>query len=285
MSDRFSSQAAFNFSFSNSFEKPSTARFLREARLFLFPAIYHLPFTIYHLICAGFTIFHRRKFSAAASGILLICCAACTSADTRFSPRCDRRTSGRRGSIFAAGANFARFSQKRARSFERAAHRRIRARKQHRNRSRARRPRLPFRLRLPAASLNGAVRFDAPRSLPMKPFHRFALTNLSKSIAVSGAVAANLQKFSRKKKIALIANGISIDNQINENRERLRQEFRFMHDIPFDAFLIGTVGELKLLKGQRDFILAANVIAQKFPEARFVIVGKDNSFKRNSGAN
>ncbi len=115
---------------------------------------------------------------------------------------------------------------------------------------------------------------------PMKPFHRFALTNLSKSIAVSNAVTANLQKIFPKEKIALIANGIDIDYRINENRENLRRDFRFMHDIPFDAFLIGTVGELKLLKGQRDFILAANVIAQKYPDARFVIVGKDNSFKQ-----
>lgn len=115
---------------------------------------------------------------------------------------------------------------------------------------------------------------------PMKTFHRFALTNLSKSIAVSNAVAANLQRIFPKEKIALIANGIDIDDRINENRERLRQEFRFMHGIPFDAFLIGTVGELKLLKGQRDFILAANVVAQKHPEARFVVVGRDNSFKK-----
>ncbi len=115
---------------------------------------------------------------------------------------------------------------------------------------------------------------------PMKPFHRFALTNLTKSIAVSDAVAANLQRIFPKEKITLIANGIDFDERINENRERRREEFRLMHDIPFDAFLIGTVGELKLLKGQRDFILAANIIAQKFPEARFVIVGKDNSFKK-----
>ena len=44
-------------------------------------------------------------------------------------------------------------------------------------------------------------------------------------------------------------------------REKLRQEFRFEHNIPFDALLIGTVGELKLLKGQRDFVLAAKIVA------------------------
>jgi len=68
---------------------------------------------------------------------------------------------------------------------------------------------------------------------------------------------------------------------MNVNREKLREEFRFEHNVPFDAFLVGTIGELKVLKGQRDFILAAQIVAQKFPEARFVIVGKDNSFKQD----
>lgn len=113
---------------------------------------------------------------------------------------------------------------------------------------------------------------------PMKSFHRFALTNLSKAIAVSDAVAVNLQKIFPKEKIALINNGIDVGN--SGDYEQMRKDFRFMHDIPFDDFLIGTVGELKLLKGQRDFILAANIVAQKFPDARFIIVGKDNSFKK-----
>lgn len=113
---------------------------------------------------------------------------------------------------------------------------------------------------------------------PMKSFHRFALTNLSKAVAVSESVAVNLQKIFPKEKITLIANGIDALNI--ENREQMRRDFRFLHNIPFDDFLIGTVGELKLLKGQRDFILAANILSQKFPNAKFIIVGKDNSFKK-----
>ncbi|MDQ3749751.1 MAG: glycosyltransferase family 4 protein [Acidobacteriota bacterium] len=116
---------------------------------------------------------------------------------------------------------------------------------------------------------------------PLKPFHRFALRNLSKAIAVSKAVEVNLQKIFPKEKIVLILNGIDVETWANVNRETLRQAFRFEHDIPFDAFLIGTIGELKLLKGQRDFILAANIIAQKYTNARFVIVGKDNSLKKD----
>ncbi len=115
---------------------------------------------------------------------------------------------------------------------------------------------------------------------PLKPFHRFALGNLSKAVAVSNAVEINLRKIFPKEKIALISNGIDVENRMSVNREKLREAFRFEHDIPFDALFIGTVGELTVMKGQRDFILAANIIAQKYPDIRFVIVGKDNSFKQ-----
>ncbi len=116
---------------------------------------------------------------------------------------------------------------------------------------------------------------------PMKPFHKLALTNISKSIAVSNHVETNLRKIFPPQKIALIANGIDVETRAGASREKLRQTFRFEHNISFDAFLISIVGELKLLKGQRDFVLAANIIAQKFPEAHFVVVGKDNSARKD----
>jgi glycosyltransferase involved in cell wall biosynthesis len=111
---------------------------------------------------------------------------------------------------------------------------------------------------------------------PMKPFHRFALGNLSKAIAVSSAVETNLRNIFPKEKIKLISNGINAENLTGETSEKLREEFRFLHNIPFDAQVIGTIGELKELKGQRDFVLAANEIAQRNENAFFVVVGKDN---------
>lgn len=116
---------------------------------------------------------------------------------------------------------------------------------------------------------------------PLKPIHRFTLNNLAKAIAVSKPVEANLRNVFSKEKVVLISNGIDVESRINADREKLRQAFRFEHNIPFDDLLIGTVGELKVLKGQRDFILAAHLVAQKYPNARFVIVGKDNSFKQD----
>jgi glycosyltransferase involved in cell wall biosynthesis len=115
---------------------------------------------------------------------------------------------------------------------------------------------------------------------PMKPFQKFALGNLSKAIAVSNTVEENLQTIFQKEKITMISNGIAVENWANTDYVKLREEFRFMHNIPFDADLVGTVGELKILKGQRDFILAAQETAKKFPNAYFVVVGRDNSFKK-----
>lgn len=115
---------------------------------------------------------------------------------------------------------------------------------------------------------------------PMKPFYRFALGNLSRAIAVSYTVEENLSKIFHKEKIAMISNGIAVDNWANTDYAKLREEFRSAHNIPFGAELIGTVGELKILKGQRDFILAAQEIAKKRPNAYFTVVGRDNSFKQ-----
>lgn len=116
---------------------------------------------------------------------------------------------------------------------------------------------------------------------PMKPFHRFALKNASRIIAVSNPAAEHLEQIFPKEKIAIVSNGIETEKWSKAAREELRREFRFEHNISFDAPLIGTIGELKLLKGQRDFVLAAKILAEKFPDARFVIVGKDNSVRQD----
>src|SRR5215203_3927103 len=112
---------------------------------------------------------------------------------------------------------------------------------------------------------------------PMKPFYRFALTNLARAIAVSTAVSENLRSIFPPRKIEIIPNGVNIETLTEEDRKTRREEFRFLHDIPFDAQVIGTIGELKELKGQRDFVLAANEIAKNNDHTFFVIVGKDNS--------
>lgn len=115
----------------------------------------------------------------------------------------------------------------------------------------------------------------------MKRTQRFALSNVSKVIAVSSGVAANLEKTFPADKIVKIPNGIETEKWTEADKEKLFREFRFLHNIPFDVSLVGTIGELKRLKGQHDFVLAANEITKKFPDTHFIIVGADNSFKKD----
>lgn len=115
---------------------------------------------------------------------------------------------------------------------------------------------------------------------PMKSFQKIVLNNVSKAIAVSTAVKTQMQKTFPAEKIVKIHNGIATERFGKSDSDNFRREFRFENNIPFDAPFIGTIGELKLLKGQRDFILAAQIVSQKFPDAYFAIVGKDNSFKQ-----
>lgn len=112
---------------------------------------------------------------------------------------------------------------------------------------------------------------------PMKNLHKLVLTNVSKVIAISVPTEVQLRNIFPEDNIALIPYGIEIENFSPEKSEEMRQDFRFRHDIPFDVPLIGTVGELNPLKGQREFILAADLIKKKFPEARFLSSGKDKS--------
>lgn len=113
---------------------------------------------------------------------------------------------------------------------------------------------------------------------PLKPFNRFALNSLSAAIAVSNAVAENLKSVFPHSKIHVIKNGIDLSAIPAETQlAAFAAEFRSFHSISESEILIGTLGELKELKGQRDFIIAAAEVLKRVPNARFVIVGKDNS--------
>ncbi len=116
---------------------------------------------------------------------------------------------------------------------------------------------------------------------PLKSFNRFALKNLSTAIAVSDAVNFELKKLFPFEKVVTVSNGVNVEHFANADREKLGQEFRFEHNIPYDARLITTIGELKPLKGQEDFVLAAQIVAEKFPDTYFAMIGKDNSLDQS----
>jgi glycosyltransferase involved in cell wall biosynthesis len=115
---------------------------------------------------------------------------------------------------------------------------------------------------------------------PLKPFNRFALKNLSRAIGVSPAVGEALRHVFPKEKIRVIPNGIELALFDEEQRLSNRREFREFHFIPMDVPLVGTVGQLVPLKGQRDLVLAAAEIVKDIPDVRFVIVGQDNTIDK-----
>jgi glycosyltransferase involved in cell wall biosynthesis len=112
---------------------------------------------------------------------------------------------------------------------------------------------------------------------PLKPFNKFALKNLSRAIGVSPAVGETLKQVFPAEKIRVIPNGIDIHDSDELRRSEMRCEFREFHSIPADALLVGTVGKLVPLKGQRDMVLAAAEVIKEVPDVRFVIVGQDST--------
>lgn len=112
---------------------------------------------------------------------------------------------------------------------------------------------------------------------PMKPFHKIALRNVAAAIAVSNGVKVQLERIFPSEKVTLIPNGMDAVTRTNAEKQLIADEFRRYHAIPSEALLVVTIGELLVLKGQRDFVLAANEILKRHPECWFVIAGRDNS--------
>jgi len=123
--------------------------------------------------------------------------------------------------------------------------------------------------------------------------HRLALSNVSRVIAVSKAVEKRLleKKSFPKEKTRVVHNGINIESKGEEEKRRWEdgemgrwgETALFNKSLPFSSSphlpisFVGTVGELKPLKGHEEFIRTAALLVKKFDNTRFVIVGKDNS--------
>jgi glycosyltransferase involved in cell wall biosynthesis len=135
-----------------------------------------------------------------------------------------------------------------------------------------------------ACMASGNAKFVLTRHMlsPLKPFNRFALKNLSKAIGVSDFVGEELRSVFPASKVAVIQNGLDLDNL--RDRATLRDEFRKVHEIGPEVPIVGTLGELRIAKGQRDFVLAAAEVAKRLPECQFIIAGLDytldKSFRR-----
>ena len=122
---------------------------------------------------------------------------------------------------------------------------------------------------------------------PLSRAHRIALSNISRVVAVSEAVARSLraQSIFPADKIRVVANGIDL-RRFDEARaefERTSRQFDSSGQPPHSAaprcpLRVGIVGELSEIKGQEDFVRAARIVVERFcGEVEFLIVGEDES--------
>jgi glycosyltransferase involved in cell wall biosynthesis len=115
---------------------------------------------------------------------------------------------------------------------------------------------------------------------PLNRLHAFTLARVARVIAVSQAVARSLeaQRIFPAGKIETIPNGIDTARFDAEARRLDRDAFRLRltRHTP-QRLLVGTVGELKELKGQEEFLRAAAMLARRFPAVDFIIAGEDFS--------
>lgn len=111
---------------------------------------------------------------------------------------------------------------------------------------------------------------------PLSRLHKFTLSGAARVIAVSEAVARQLQaqRLVSDGKITVIHNGIDFsrfETKAGIDPERFRTEL----GLPGDCLLVGTVGELTPLKGHKDFLHAAAQLGREFSAAYFIIAGVD----------
>ena len=114
---------------------------------------------------------------------------------------------------------------------------------------------------------------------PLNRLHRVTLAHAARVIAVSEAVAEQLRrdKVVAVEKISVVLNGIDVAKFARAKAEFDREQFLDAWNFPRDSLLVGTVGELSPLKGQKEFIRAAAQVLRGFPGTYFVVCGIDHS--------
>jgi glycosyltransferase involved in cell wall biosynthesis len=132
-----------------------------------------------------------------------------------------------------------------------------------------------------AARRNPAARLILTRHVlfPLKRLHRLTFSGASRIIAVSEAVASQLRadKVAPAEKITVVLNGVDTARFARAREEFDRQGFLRSWQLPESSPLIGTLGELTPLKGQREFLRAAAQISKQIAGCTFIIAGIDHS--------
>lgn len=114
---------------------------------------------------------------------------------------------------------------------------------------------------------------------PLNRMHRVTLSRAGRILAVSQAVADQLldDGVAEAERIAVVHNGIDIEKLQLARSKFDRKRFMESLDLPGDARLVGTVGELTPLKGQLEFLKAAAGLCAAFPDLYFIVAGIDHS--------
>jgi glycosyltransferase involved in cell wall biosynthesis len=130
-----------------------------------------------------------------------------------------------------------------------------------------------------ATRRNRQTKFIATRHVlfQLNRLHRHTLARATRVIAVSAAVARELrsQRILSDNQIVVIPNGVDIDrfNRALAGFDRF-QVLRSL-GLPPDCLLVGSIGELRTLKRHDDFIRAAALVVETYPESHFVLAGVD----------
>jgi glycosyltransferase involved in cell wall biosynthesis len=132
-----------------------------------------------------------------------------------------------------------------------------------------------------AARRNPGSRLIVTRHVlfPLNRLHRITLSQASRIIAVSEAVASQLRANAvvAAEKISVVLNGIDTARFMTTRAEFDPSQFRKTWQLPDDCLLVGTVGELTPLKGQEEFLQAASQVSKEYRAAYFIIAGLDHS--------
>ena len=103
---------------------------------------------------------------------------------------------------------------------------------------------------------------------PMGKLHRLTRHRVARVIAVSEAVAVSLreQKIFDEAQISVVRHGINLErfhSVVKRNESKMLR--------------VGILGELSRVKGQKEFVRAAAIIARQRADVEFIIAGRDNS--------
>lgn len=117
---------------------------------------------------------------------------------------------------------------------------------------------------------------------PLNRLHKLTLSRVARVVAVSNAVARQLQaqRICDVQKIQVIPNGIELKRFEEPLSEATRASVREKLSVR-RSLLVGTVGSFLPIKGHEDFVRAAAIVARRRDDVDLVIVGDDEKRNRN----